>query len=163
MTVVASDGQVCSEAGRAGSNSPPLEREIGEAGVSRRRSIEVDGFKHGTQPIPAASRVGNIIMTGGVHGTDPATGKLADGVDQQATLMFANLKRILDKAGASMDDIVKMTVWVKVPEARAAVNREWLAAFPDAESRPARHTLQNDHLPAGMLLQCDVFAVAKEA
>ena len=127
--------------------------------MSKRRSIEVEGFRHGAQPIPAASRIGSIIMTGGVHGMDPATGKLPDDVDQQVTLMFANLGRILAAAGANFDDVVKMTVWVKVAEARAAVNREWLIAFPDATSRPARHTLQNDHLPSNMLVQCDAFAV----
>jgi hypothetical protein len=35
------------------------------------------------------------------------------------------------------------------------VNAEWLKAFPDPASRPARHTLQNDGLPANMLVQCD--------
>jgi 2-iminobutanoate/2-iminopropanoate deaminase len=127
--------------------------------MSARRSIEVPGFSHGGQPIPAASRVGNIIMTGGVYGLDPATGKIPDDVGQQAELMFANLKRIMEAGGAGLDQIVKVTVYVKVPEARGAVNTQWLAAFPDAASRPARHTFQNDHLPANMLVQCDATAV----
>ena len=46
------------------------------------------------------------------------------------------------------------------PDTRAAVNAEWLKAFPDAASRPARHTQQNDHLPANMLVQCDATAWA---
>lgn len=124
-----------------------------------RRSIEVEGFNHGAQPIPAAARVGNIIMTGGVYGLDPATGKIPDDVGRQAELMFANLKRIMQAGGASLDQIVKMTVYVKVPEARGAVNTHWLAAFPDSASRPARHTFQHDHLPANMLVQCDATAV----
>src|SRR6266849_3890717 len=33
-----------------------------------------------------------------------------------------------------------------------AINEHWIAAFPDPTSRPARHTLQNDHLPANMLV-----------
>ena len=126
--------------------------------MSRRRSIDVEGFNHGGQPIPAASRVGGLIMTGGVYGLDPATGKIPDDVAEQARLMFANLKRILAAGEASLDDVARMTVYVKVPEARAAVNAEWLAAFPDPASRPARHTLQNDHLPANMLVQCDAVA-----
>jgi 2-iminobutanoate/2-iminopropanoate deaminase len=127
-----------------------------------RRSIEVEGFNHGAQPIPAACRIGPLIMTGGVYGLDPATGRIPDDVGEQARLMFANLGRILDAAGAGLGDVVKMTVYVKVPEARAAVNAEWLAAFPDPASRPARHTQQNDHLPANMLVQCDVTAWAAE-
>ncbi len=124
-----------------------------------RRSIQVSGFNHGAQPIPAASRVRNVVMTGGVYGLDAETGKIPDDVRQQATLMFANLARILAAAGASMDDVVKMTVYVKVAEARQAVNTEWLHAFPDEASRPARHTFQNDHLPANMLVQCDATAI----
>lgn len=127
--------------------------------MTARRSIEVEGFSHGVQPIPAASRVGNIVMTGGVYGLDPKTGKIPDDVEQQAELMFFNLKRIMTAAGGSMDRIVKMTIYVKVPEGRAAVNKQWLEAFPDPASRPARHTFQNDHLPANMLVQCDATAV----
>lgn len=126
--------------------------------MSRRRSIEVEGFSHGAQPIPAASRVGGLIMTGGVYGLDPATGRIPDDVAEQARLMFANLKRILAAGDASLDDVARMTVYVKVPEARSAVNTQWLAAFPDPASRPARHTLQNDQLPANMLVQCDAVA-----
>lgn len=127
-----------------------------------RRSIEVDGFNHGAQPIPAACRVGPLIMTGGVYGLDPATGKIPDEVGEQARLMFANLARILAAAGAGLGDVAKMTVYVKVPEARPAVNAEWLQAFPDPASRPARHTQQNDHLPANMLVQCDATAWAAD-
>lgn len=123
-----------------------------------RRSIEVEGFSHGAQPIPAASRVGPLIMTGGVYGLDRETGNIPDGVEDQARLMFANLRRILEEGGATLDDVARVTVFVKVPEARGAVNAEWLAAFPDPASRPARHTLQNDHLPANMLVQCDAVA-----
>ena len=124
-----------------------------------RRSIQVEGFNHGAQPIPAACRVRNVVMTGGVYGLDAETGKIPDDVGRQAALMFANLRRILAAADASMDDVVKMTVYVKAAEARQAVNTEWLQAFPDAASRPARHTFQNDHLPANMLVQCDATAI----
>ncbi|WP_068875906.1 MULTISPECIES: RidA family protein [unclassified Phenylobacterium] len=127
-----------------------------------RRSIEVEGFNHGAQPIPAACRVGPLIMTGGVYGLDPATGTIPDDVARQAQLMFANLARILDAAGAGLADVAKVTVYVKIPEARPAVNAEWLQAFPDPASRPARHTQQNDHLPANMLVQCDATAWAAD-
>ena len=100
-------------------------------------------------------------MTGGVYGLDPATGKIPDDVEEQARLMFANLTRILEAGGAGLGDVAKMTVYVKAPEARAAVNGEWLKAFPDPASRPARHTQQNDHLPANMLVQCDATAWAE--
>jgi enamine deaminase RidA (YjgF/YER057c/UK114 family) len=124
-----------------------------------RQSIEVEGFAHGPQPIPAASRKGNIVVTGGVFGLDPATGKLPDDLEAQAVLMFYNLKRILAAAGASMECVLKMTVFVKTPEARTVINKHWLEAFTDPASRPARHTLRNEHMPENMLIQCDAIAV----
>lgn len=128
-----------------------------------RRSITIDGFNHGQQPIPAASRVGDIIMTGGVYGLDPATGEIAESVEDQARLMFMQLGRILEAAGSNFDHVVKLTVYIKVQEARAAVNVEWLKRFPDPASRPARHTLTYDHLPGKMLVQCDATAIAADA
>ena len=129
--------------------------------MSRRKSIEVAGFNHGSLPIPAASRVDNIVATGGIYGLDVTSGKLPDDPRAQGELMFANLRLILQAAGATLEDVVKMTFWVKVPEARQVINTGWLVAFPDPASRPARHTLQNDHLPANMLVQCDALAVVQ--
>ncbi len=38
--------------------------------MSKRRSIEVEGLSHGGTPIPAASRIGNMIASGGIAGVD---------------------------------------------------------------------------------------------
>ena len=127
--------------------------------MSKRRSIEVEGFGHGTNPIPAASRVGNMIMTGGVYGLDPATRAIPAGAAEQCRLMFANLKRILGAAGASPDEVLKVTVFIKDNGVRDVVNPEWTAMFPDPSSRPARQTLVNPHLAANMLIQCEATAV----
>lgn len=126
--------------------------------MASRKSINVDGFGHAGQPIPAASRVGPLVITGGVYGVDPATGKLPDDLAEQTRLMFWNLGRILEAAGAGLGQVARITVHIKVPEARDALNVEWLKAFPDAASRPARHTLVNAHLPANMLIQCEATA-----
>ena len=44
--------------------------------MAKRQSIEIEGFAH-KNPIPAASRLGNMLMTGIITGMDPATGKVA--------------------------------------------------------------------------------------
>ena len=61
--------------------------------------------------------------------------------------------RILALAGGTTDDIAHMTVFVKSREARPLINVEWVKMFPDAESRPTRHTLQYDALAGNMQLQ----------
>ena len=123
-----------------------------------RRSINIPGFNHGRQPIPAASRVGNIVATGGVHGMDPATGSIPADAAAQVKNAFANLVKILAAAGATPQQVVKITVFVKGAEVRELVNAEWLALFPDPDSRPARHTL-NHELNPPQVVQLEALAV----
>lgn len=125
--------------------------------MSGRRSIEVDGLEHPGLPIPCASRVGPLLATGGVRGVDRSSGVMPDTAVDQAELMFDNLKAIVEAGGGDVAAIVKITVWVAAPEARAAVNAAWIRHFPDPTARPARHTLAHD-LPGGMLVQCDALA-----
>ncbi len=123
-----------------------------------RRSIEVPGLGHGTLPIPAASRIGPVIATSGIRGVDPTTGQVPAVLAEQVHLMFRNLRTIIEAAGADTSAIVKMTIWIKTNEARAAINEEWVRMFPDEHSRPARHILNYD-LGGAMLVQCEAFAV----
>jgi 2-iminobutanoate/2-iminopropanoate deaminase len=125
--------------------------------VSRRLSIEPEGLAHAGLPIPAASRIGPLLATGGVRGVDRSTGQMPAGIDAQVRLMFDNLKAILEAGGGDLSSVVKVTVWVAAPEHRAALNPAWVECFPDPASRPARHTLVYD-LPGGMLVQCDALA-----
>ena len=76
----------------------------------------------------------------------------------QTGLMFSNLRAIIESAGGSCAGIFKVTIWIATPEARAAINQEWVKLFPEPQSRPARHIL-NYSLPGGMLVQCEALAV----
>ena len=125
--------------------------------MPKRTSIYVEGFSH-KNPIPAACRVGNMVYSGSIQGTDPATGKYGATLDDQATLMFAHVRRIVEAAGGTPENIVKMTVWLKDRGNREPVNREWLRMFPDPHSRPARHAIQSA-LDGEKLLECDFIAV----
>jgi 2-iminobutanoate/2-iminopropanoate deaminase len=128
--------------------------------MAKRKAIYVEGFGH-KNPIPAACRVGNTVASGIIYGLDIATGKPAASLDDQAKLMFRHLKAIIEAAGGTTDDIVKLTVWMVDRSQREAVNREWLAMFPDPETRPARQAMQAE-LGAGILVQCDFLAVIGE-
>ena len=124
-----------------------------------RMSIDIAGLSHGDLPIPVASRVGELVATGGIRGVDRVSGQMPADVAGQTRLMFENLRSVVEAAGASCDSILKLTIWIAQPEARAAINVEWLRLFPDAHSRPARHIL-NYALPGGMLVQCEALARA---
>ena len=122
-----------------------------------RRSIYAEGFSH-KNPIPAACRIGPMLYSGSIQGTDPATGAYGDSLERQCELMFDHVRRIVQAGGGSLDHIAKMTVWMRDRSQRAALNAVWLKAFPDAENRPARHTMQAD-LDGDKLIECDFVAV----
>ncbi|MGX9425173.1 MULTISPECIES: RidA family protein [Bradyrhizobium] len=126
-------------------------------GQARRRSVHIGGFKH-ANPIPNASRIGNLVMSGVILGRDPATGAMPESLEAQCANMFAHMKATVEAAGGSTDDIIKMTVWLKDRSQRGPVNAEWLKMFPDEHSRPARHALPMD-MEGGALVQCDFTAV----
>jgi 2-iminobutanoate/2-iminopropanoate deaminase len=131
---------------------------MGVEGKARRVSIEVPGFEH-DNPIPAACKVGAFLITSGVSGKTPYTGQLPDTIEEQCEQMWATLEKILEIAGGSPEDVVKINVWMKDRNQRPALNKGWLAMFPDEHSRPSRHTFQATDLPGKMLVQCEAFAV----
>ena len=126
--------------------------------IRRPRSLEVQGVSHGGAPIPMGARVGNMLFSSGIMGKDPATDSLPADAPSQAKFMFQNLRSLLANGGAALDDVVRMTAYVKHNDHRAALNAEWLSCFPDPHDRPARHTQVVD-LPGGMLMQIEVVAV----
>ncbi len=91
-------------------------------------------------------------------GKDPSTDQLPEDGASQARFMFDNLRELLRLGGATLDDVVRMTVYVKDNGQREAVNEQWLRCFPDPDDRPARHTQVMD-LPGRMLVQLEAIAV----
>lgn len=80
-------------------------------------------------------------------------------VSAQCANMFANLRKILAAAGATPEDVIRVTVWIARPEIRAEVNKQWVVMFPDPDSRPARHTMFYDQFKRPMVVQCEAWAV----
>lgn len=125
--------------------------------MSQRKSIHLDTYKH-ANPIPAASRIGNMVATGIITARDPVTSKIPVTLEEQCVVVFGHVKSIVEAAGGTTASILKLNVWMKDPSQRAAVNEQWLKMFPDEHSRPARQTMRAD-LEGGQLVQCDFLAV----
>lgn len=124
--------------------------------MTRRKSIHIGEFKH-VNPIPNASRIGNLLMSGVILGRD-AAGVMPQRIEDQCANMFAHMKAIVEAGGGTTSDIIKMTVWLQDHDQRGPVNTEWLKMFPDEHSRPARHALPMN-MQGGALVQCDFTAV----
>ena len=109
--------------------------------MAKRKSINGSRARH-ENPIPNASRVGNVVMSSVIGGTKPGTRELPTSLEEQVANVFAHIRHDIEAAGGSVDDIIKINFWVKdLVSQRAALNTEWVKMFPDPESRPARHTL----------------------
>jgi 2-iminobutanoate/2-iminopropanoate deaminase len=126
--------------------------------TSRRHQIEIPGLHHAGAPFPLAVQVGNLLASSAVHGMDPATGKVPETLEAQTAGVFANIRRILDAAGADTSDIAKVTVFLGEGLSRSPLNAEWTAMFPDEDDRPVRHTMPSV-LQAPLLIQCEFTAV----
>ena len=126
--------------------------------MSNRTSIEVPGLEH-INPIPNASRIGNLVMSSVIGPRDPATGKTPETLEEQVKNLFLQLSAAIKAAGGTPDDFLKIEFWARDQAAgRAALNGEWEKMFPDPASRPARHT---QALPANSpaQIQCAFTAV----
>ena len=96
------------------------------AGRPRRTSVYVEGFGH-VNPIPAACRIRDLIYSGVITGRDPGTGLPPETLDEQCAQMFRHLRDIVEAAGASLGDVIKVTVWLRDPGDRAALSDIFLA------------------------------------
>jgi len=135
---------------------------LGENQMGRRKSIiSIEGFEHKGMPIPVASRVDNIVYTGGISGYDAETASFVEGPEAQAKLSFTYLRRIMEAAGGSVDDIVRMTFYIQSNDVKPYINKEWLEMFPDDDSRPARQALIQK-MPAHKFMICDAVAVLEK-
>jgi 2-iminobutanoate/2-iminopropanoate deaminase len=126
--------------------------------MAKRQSVNFPGFAH-QNPIPNASRIGNVMMSSVISGVDPGTRNLPADLGSQVTNIFTHIRRAVEAAGGTPDEIIKITFWMKDPATeRAALNDEWVKMFPDPESRPARHTLPLG-AESNALVTCDFVAV----
>lgn len=126
--------------------------------MSKRQSIAWPGFAH-SNPIPNASKIGNLVMSSVVGPRDSATGKIPDTLDDQVRNLFRRLAAAIQAAGGTPADFLKIAFFAQDQAAgRAALNGAWEKMFPDPASRPARHT---QPLPANApaLIQCAFTAV----
>jgi reactive intermediate/imine deaminase len=101
-----------------------------------------------------AVRVGNTIWVSGQIPLDPKTQSLVTGdIEAQARQVFLNLKAIVAAAGASLDDVVKATVFLIDLSHFALVNKIMAEYF--REPYPARAAVGVAALPRGAQIEVE--------
>jgi len=123
-----------------------------------RTIIRTDRAPKALGPYSQAVRSGDNLYLSGQVPLDPATGKLVDGdISAQARRVFDNLRAVLEAAGASFGDIVRVGIYLTDLGNFGAVNEVMKQYF--AEPYPARSTIGVAALPLGAAIEIDVIAV----
>jgi reactive intermediate/imine deaminase len=105
-------------------------------------------------PYSQAVRVGNTLYMSGQLPLDPRTMQIVDGgIEAQARQVFANLRAVAGASGATLNDIVKLTILMADLSEFTKVN-EIMAAHFDAPY-PARATYQVAALPRGARIEVE--------
>ncbi len=126
--------------------------------MARREVIEVPGLPHHSNPIPNLVKLGNMVFSSAVAGYDSDTQELREDPATQAVNVFRNIRLAVEAAGGTIDDIAKITVFMRDMAVREHVNREWLKMYPDENDRPARHSVRAD-IPERFHVQLEFVAV----
>ncbi len=106
-----------------------------------------------------AVQAGNFVFVSGQIPLDPATGQLIEdkSVRAQTRQSLLNLQGILTGAGASMRDVVKVTIYLDDMGNFKEVNGIYAEFFRN--SPPARATVQVAGLPLGVAIEIECIAL----
>jgi 2-iminobutanoate/2-iminopropanoate deaminase len=122
-----------------------------------RQAVTSDQAPAALGPYSQAIVAGGFVFCSGMAGIDPATGTIPEGIEAQTEQALVNLAAVLAEAGASMDDIVKTTIFYDDVEDFGRLNEVYARHMPDPP--PARSAPAHIRLPRGLLVSIEAIAV----
>lgn len=107
--------------------------------------------------------LGNMVLTSGQIPVNPITGEVPADIAAQAKQSLDNVKAVVESAGLTVGDIVKMTVFVKDLNDFATVNQVYGQFFDDhnVANYPARSCVEVARLPKDVGIEIEAIAVRR--
>ena len=125
-----------------------------------RQPIHTDRAPAAIGPYSQATRAGDTVFLSGQIALDPATGLIVEGgIEAQARRAFDNLKAVCEAADASLDDVVRLGLYLTDLGQFAIVNQV-MSEYFDAPY-PARSTIEVSGLPRGAQFEVDAILVLR--
>lgn len=119
-----------------------------------KKAVKTDKAPAAIGPYSQGVISGNFLFTSGQLPIDPAIGKIPEGtIEEHAHLVFKNIAAIAKSAGTSLDNAVKVTVFLADIANFQAVNGVYAEYFK--EPFPARSAFQVAALPLGAPLEIE--------
>jgi 2-iminobutanoate/2-iminopropanoate deaminase len=119
--------------------------------------ISTTGAPAAIGPYSQAIVANGFVFVSGQIPLDPATGQMTEGgIAAQTARALDNLRAVLEAAGASLDSVVKTTVYLKDMAEFAAMNEVYARYF--TAPAPARATIEAARLPRDVRVEIDCIA-----
>ena len=126
------------------------------------RAINSDRAAQHHNPVPNAAILRGLLVTSSILGKRLDSDEYPADRGEQTALVFRYLEAILDEAGATSQDVIKLDLYFADKADRALANEHWLRLWPDPARRPARQAHQAV-LPDGCCLQIVAMAVLPQS
>lgn len=123
-----------------------------------RQVLTIPGRKRGNVDLNDGVRIGNLIFSSVLTGVDMETQQIPPDPVKQAELLFKNIRAFVEAAGATVDNIAHVTLYLREGESRQPFDDEWNKMFPDVDDRPARHRVAHPLRPE-RIYEVDLIAV----
>ena len=120
--------------------------------------ISTDKAPAAIGPYSQAIEVNGMVFTSGVIPVDPQTGVIPATIEEQANQAFSNLKNLIEASGATIDKVIKTTVFIKAMNDFGKINEIYATYFK--EPFPARSCVEVARLPKDVMLEVEA-VVAK--
>ncbi|MEQ8955996.1 MAG: RidA family protein [Gammaproteobacteria bacterium] len=122
--------------------------------MSERQQIHTDAAPAAIGPYSQAIQCGDLVFLSGQIPLDPATMELVSAdIAEQAQQVFSNLAAVATAAGCTLQQAVKLTIYLTDLGNFAVVNEIMAQQFSDPY--PARATVQVSALPKGAAIEID--------
>jgi len=123
-----------------------------------RQIIHTDRSPAAIGPYSQAVKHGQMVFLSGQIPLDPATGEVVEGgIEVQARRAFDNLKAVVEAAGGTLDNVVRLGLYLTDLGQFAAVNTVMAEYF--TAPYPARSTIEVAGLPKGVPFEVDAILV----
>ena len=117
------------------------------------KEIKTNNAPAAIGPYSQAIVCNNMLYTSGQIPINPQTGEIPEGVEEQAMQALTNVKNLIEASGASIDNVVKTTVFIKDMNDFAKINEVYAKFF--TEPYPARSCVEVARLPKDVLLEVE--------
>ena len=118
-----------------------------------KQTIHTDGAPQAIGTYSQAVKVNDTVYLSGQIGLDPVSMQLVEGIENQVHRVFKNLAAVAQAAGGSLNDVVKLNVFLTDLSNFALVNTIMAEYF--GQPYPARAAVGVASLPRGALMEAD--------